>query len=391
MRLGISIVLLLTACDGAPAAVEAPILYGEDDRVEPFEASVPALAVALDASPAIFHADDLDESDPERVLPLAFRLGDAYGLCDDERFADELSASFCSATLIDDDLIATAGHCIEETPCEELRFVFGWEREVPGETPHLTAGDVFRCRTVIAGGVAPDRDVALIQLDRPTGRTPVTVREAPPALDESLYLVGYPSGLPLMISLVGRATVYAEPTLFFHSLDSLPGSSGGGVYDLEGRFVGVHYAAGARPTTLDAERGCSRFTVASDLSIRSGLATTVPMVLSLLCRSRYPAVACGRTPQCGDGFCSHGEDETSCFDDCPICGDGVCGTHESCAADCPVTPPPSAGGRCTAGPHATDGRGFAVIVPLIAWAARRRARRASTGNTSVPEPRMMRP
>jgi hypothetical protein len=49
-------------------------------------------------------------------------------------------------------------------------------------------------------------------------------------------------------------------------------------------------------------------------------------------------VADGGGTQCGDGVCSHSEDQFSCPNDCGgTCGDGVCGRNEdafSCSPDC---------------------------------------------------------
>ena len=54
------------------------------------------------------------------------------------------------------------------------------------------------------------------------------------------------------------------------------------------------------------------------------------------CSDRNPSQNCPQDcPSCGDGVCGPGENRRNCPQDCPpICGDGVCESGENCSQDC---------------------------------------------------------
>ncbi|MFO0624223.1 MAG: hypothetical protein U0325_01285 [Polyangiales bacterium] len=66
-------------------------------------------------------------------------------------------------------------------------------------------------------------------------------------------------------------------------------------------------------------------------------------------------------PSCGDGMCGTGETCTSCPGDCgacpPRCGDGMCGSGETCTncpGDCGACPPRCGDGMCSTGETCTN-------------------------------------
>ncbi|HEY0712015.1 MAG TPA: hypothetical protein VGF45_05040, partial [Polyangia bacterium] len=120
------------ACSRAPADLEShqlAVINGVDDRRQAFSAPAHVRDALVAASAALIYAHHLVERVPGAVTLRALPAKDALGLCEDEPFGAEPAAAFCSAVLIDHDLVATARHCLGATParrCRDLRIVFGY-------------------------------------------------------------------------------------------------------------------------------------------------------------------------------------------------------------------------------------------------------------------------
>ena len=64
------------------------------------------------------------------------RLGDAYYMCPDERFASQPSTGMCSAWLVAPDIMVSNGHCItSQADCEQKSFVFDYAITEEGGDP----------------------------------------------------------------------------------------------------------------------------------------------------------------------------------------------------------------------------------------------------------------
>ena len=182
------------------------------------------------------------------------------------------STGKCTGFLIEGDLLATAGHCLEQNPrrtCASYSWVFGYAvKNSRDDEAHLVrSSDVYRCREVVyAIDEWPDlygRDFALIRLDRPVvGRAPLKMRRNGDVPDGSrLVAIGHPEGLPVKITRPG--TVGAENRgafTFSADLDIFHGNSGGPVIDadtglVEGIVSGIGTEDHSR-TYLDWRRGC---------------------------------------------------------------------------------------------------------------------------------------
>ena len=94
---------------------ENPVIYGEDERMDYYAHSNEQLkTITRESIVALIDQSILDLcTDPNDVQINAATLEDAYSLCPSEAFLDQPTAASCSGTLIDDDLVLTAGHCVE--------------------------------------------------------------------------------------------------------------------------------------------------------------------------------------------------------------------------------------------------------------------------------------
>lgn len=313
--------------------LSAEVVYGTDDRVDPFDYGDAAWAArAQEFTVALVPASQVDTSDPNDVRIGTRTLQERLNVCEDERFASQPASADCSGTLIDTDLVLTAGHCINN--CASSRFVFDYAMTSSGTPGVITSDDVYSCVAFLGyQQSSTGLDYTVVRLDRPvTGRTPAPVRVAATALPvgTDLVVTGHPSGLPLKIA--DNASVRSNASnlnLFVANLDTFVGNSGSGVFDENtGELVGV-LVRGAQDYVQDGD--CLRVNQCPDEGCRGEDVVYGFHALRDACR-RTEASFCS----CGDGACSPLESPASCAADCS-CGDGICSTGEdptSCPADC---------------------------------------------------------
>jgi len=144
-----------------------------------------------------------------------------------------------SGTVISEDgWVLTAGH-VGQQPGRALQVILWDGTSLPG----ITAGQHF----------GPDGDVGLVKIDAP-GRTFAFAplgRSSDLATGDTVIALGHPLGPELRPwrpppLRVGRVLGRDGP-MFAIDAPLSPGDSGGGVFDLEGRLVGVNSAASERP------------------------------------------------------------------------------------------------------------------------------------------------
>lgn len=360
--------LLLSGCvDEGDAEklgmLEGEAIFGEDDRTEYYLADPAMQAIARESVVALMLAQSLDVTDPSDVQIVAMELGWAYGLCAGERFFDQPTAAFCSGTLIDDDLVLTAGHCVETfTDCHSTAFVFDYYYEADGRLASITSQDIYHCKellvqefsTTVTGSVTEGQDYAIIQLDRPVGAPhtprPVNLSHAPLALGESVTVIGFPTGLPAKVETAG---VVLDPQpiqlqRFTHNTDSFGGNSGSGTLDSSFEVAGI-LVLGVNDYEQSSQ-GCVIPSVYPNRPEGYGMESNyVYTPIDALCALGWPSARlCGVAAACGDGFCSGTETSATCPADCTpaSCGDQTCTPSEwgTCPLDCGWMKPPAGWG-----------------------------------------------
>lgn len=407
IRRGLPLLASAAVLVSASTAYAVPkALHGEDGRQDLNQVDAETRAFALGSVVAMFNEVYLRETAAgyEYVYPEE-TFESVYGVCPDERFATQPSWSSCSGVLIDDDLVLTAGHCMQSqygkldivphrTPCASWRFVFDYAYGENGTLLPIDADDVYGCRGVVAiGSDVPGtlgvRDYAILQLDRPVqGRTPAEVVPTlePVTRGSGLTLIGFPFGLPMKVATGGRVIDEGLPhyPFFVSDVDTFIGNSGSPVLDEQMRVVGILVLGMHSNTTW----GPACYTVTRVPSAQAGEeATYARLAVDHLCDRGYPSERlCGIAPSCGDLVCTAGE-TTACASDCvttPRCGDFLCDVTELgrfaplCAIDC-VAPASEYRSRyhtpdgCSASPSASSTRApLCVLAALALFFARRR-------------------
>ena len=231
---------------------ESKSIYGFDDRQDYYAASAPMKQLS-DSVVSLWNANYVRTVDGKATMSTV-NFGQAVGLCPGQKFAEQPIGAFCSGTLVGEDVVMTAGHCIvDEAKCAATKLVFGYALKKAGDYPTtVPAGDVYGCSSIIKrdldtktgflesifnGGPGPD--FALIRLDRKvTGRKPLAIhKKAKPANGDRLFVIGHPVGLPLKVA--GNAKVRdASPKYFFKAdLDTFGGNSGSAVFNASTNLI----------------------------------------------------------------------------------------------------------------------------------------------------------
>ncbi|MGB8329128.1 MAG: serine protease [Polyangiales bacterium] len=288
---------LATGC-GAPDQVfigelTAPVVYGSDDRVEVFDHPDSELRrIAQESIVALVPSFRVNREADGSYSLYTQSLAELRGLCSDQRFGNQPTAASCSGVLIDDDLVLTAGHCIDaHTPCDSYAFVFNYFLDEPDRLAAIRDEDVYSCARVVSQG-APNRndltpDFAVVQLDRPVQgiHAPASIRPATPLSEnEPLAMIGFGSGLPAKIDTGGAV---ADPRaghldFFVANLDAFQGHSGSATFDEKHRLAGI-LIGGLTPDYITSENEfCARVAVYQD-SDAGEVVHNIALIVNSLC------------------------------------------------------------------------------------------------------------
>lgn len=224
--------------------------YGEDNRQNYYEVN-DKLKENAEKVACLINKDNLD-SNPDgtyTIKPYAI-FGEKNKLCTDERYYDEPVVGKCSGFAISEDYIVTAGHCIHEYDYNDYYFVFGYYVTAENKV-NLTvkAEDVFEIKSIICRehDIYSKIDYAVVQVNKeiPPGRI-AEIRDTGKVSDSAeIYIIGYPSGLPLKIA--DDANIFGNyyNNYFITNLDAFHGNSGSPVFNSRSHFVeGILFEGG---------------------------------------------------------------------------------------------------------------------------------------------------
>ncbi|HNW43249.1 MAG TPA: serine protease [Elusimicrobiales bacterium] len=219
------------------SSAEGKSIYGADNRVDYYEASA-GMKTISDSVVSLWKSYKVTESGDKAVLTTQI-LGDARNLCPAEKFRDQKFGAFCSGSLVGEDLVMTAGHCIkDDAGCADARMVFGFKVAKAGELGASTVAksEVYKCASIVKRYLDPamGADYALIKLDRKvTGHKPLPInRSGSIAKDTKIYVIGHPSGLPLKVAADSKVRDASKKGYFIADLDTFGGNSGSAVFNL---------------------------------------------------------------------------------------------------------------------------------------------------------------
>ena len=224
-------------------------IYERDSRREYHEIADPRVRALADATVAFvekksFRPESVQQEPSESYQLEGKTQKEDFQLCAAQRFASQKTSAFCSGVLIAPDRVLTAGHCVADTSCAELRLAFGYAIRAKGYDPYqIQSKDIYDCAEILERGRGK-LDYAVLRLDRPVpDRVPVPFVAPATELEPGapLLMTGFPVGLPLKVDGEGKVRSVTRE-LLKAELDAFGGNSGSPVFNartfaLEGILV----------------------------------------------------------------------------------------------------------------------------------------------------------
>ncbi len=282
------------------------VVYGTDNRQDVFaHPSATLRDRAAQSTVALMRPGTINTSNPNNVTFSSSTLQSAFGLCSTERFLTDPTPAFCSGTLIDDNLVLTAGHCITSaSDCTNTRFVFNFFRPSAGALQTVTTADVFSCQQIVARQQATvggkNLDFAVVRIDRAaTPRfTPAPVRAGNTALatGQNVAVIGSGSGVPFKIDSGGSVRDPRAGVLdfFIASTDTFGGNSGSGVYETDNNTVAGILVRGE--TDYRSNGSCNVVNTCTETGCRGEDITYVAPAITAFCAASTSTRLCGNQP-----------------------------------------------------------------------------------------------
>lgn len=216
-------------------------IYGTDNRQDYFEA-FPAMRQLSDSVASLWKGWAVEPAGGGYRLNTD-TFGEKYNLCPGEKFSEQPVGADCSGSLVGEDLVMTAGHCIRnELGCADAKIVFGFAiTSAGGIAPtDIPQKDVYSCKEIVTRrleGGGPD--YALIRLDRKVeGRRPLPINRGSKLKNgDKVFVIGHPVGIPLKVSGDASVRDVAKPGFFVADLDTFGGNSGSPVFNASNNLI----------------------------------------------------------------------------------------------------------------------------------------------------------
>lgn len=255
------------------------VIYGNDDRADIYQVDRVDLRELADSTAAVIPDKALIKNENGDFRIESKTYGDGYKLCSDERFFSQKMPGICSAFLVGEDMIATAGHCVDTRSCKDLSFVFGYQmKDENTDLSTVSKDETYHCKTVLSRELTRQQDYALVKLDRPVrGHRILSLASQAPQAGEEIFVIGYPAGLPAKVA--GGASVRSvEPGFFVANMDTYGGNSGSAVFSAKTNEVVGILVRGEQDFIRDQAQSCVRSNRCADGACRGEDSTHISFI-----------------------------------------------------------------------------------------------------------------
>lgn len=218
------------------------VIYGfKDDRKDYYQVRNKGALRNAEAVASSWNKWQLVDKKDGTYQLTTMHYGRSNNLWSKEPFYNQPIGAHCTAFLVSPTMMVTAGHCINLDNIEDIRFVFGF-RMTSKDTAvvRIPAKDIYKAKRLVAHKcTSRGLDYAVFELDRPCrDRLPVSVCGTNAKKGESLYVIGYPTGLPQKVADGARVLGVSRYT-FRANLDTYGGNSGSPVFNDRNECVGI--------------------------------------------------------------------------------------------------------------------------------------------------------
>lgn len=246
-------------------------ITGSDDRHEVMDAPLEVIEIS-DSVAALVRRENLKYLGDGRVQLTGLNYVSDLGFCKNSRFVtSQRLVANCSASLIGEDLLLTAGHCVEfggKLNLSEFVAVFDYKVSRVGQSEFIV--DESSLYNLVSAPLFDfdfpgDNDVAILKLDRKVkGREILSIDFDRKTIQEGkeIFMLGFPFGLPMKYTDNGFVTktsgVFStSKDSFVSDLDSFSVNSGSSVFDRESKkIVGVLVRGSGANYEKDSKRNC---------------------------------------------------------------------------------------------------------------------------------------
>lgn len=272
---------LLLACVILTQTPAKAIIFGTDDRLERFQLKDTSTLSYSKSTAALMLTSQLTPLKDQNGTYSGYRIdmkkpGNGpvpdSSPCPRAFVGQPQITAYCSSTLIGEDLLLTAGHCLNRGEdiilpneiCKDTVAVFDYAySSKEGRAPlRFPKKNVYHCKKVELYYDSTKLDIAVIRLDRKVEGREVMKLKNPASLKmqngQTLYNSGYPKGMPNKTVLTASFLNYhnGQNTARFYT-DVMGGSSGSSVIDpITREIVGVLVSSDCADTMWDAQKQC---------------------------------------------------------------------------------------------------------------------------------------
>jgi len=226
------------------------VIYGVDNRKDIFEVNKLEPQRISNAVCAIVLESNFDRYKNKYNLRTE-KYGVRKNLCNkNEKFYNQPSCPFCTGFAINDSIIVTAKHSLINKNSTEFRFIFGYKIiELNGEPKcEYSENDIYRGNLIDPNPYENynqnyiTKDWIFFKLTKKIENYRIIsdFYNENISLNDSLYILGYPSGLPLKYADNAYVTINNLSNNYFKSnLDAFGGNSGSPVFNYNNKLVGM--------------------------------------------------------------------------------------------------------------------------------------------------------
>jgi len=236
------------------------VIYGDDNRMDVFESTFSDFVTLSKSTAAMIPPKNLKALNNNEVEVFGGTL-ESRGICEKEKFSQQITAANCSGFIVAPNILVTAGHCIKsQTDCASHKWVFDYKVQYTDQSNVVVpATSVYSCKKIIARSLdqLSKDDYAVIELDRNVqDRKPLTFRRKGKITgNTSVAVIGHPTGLPTKIA-DGAKVRSLQAKFFVTNLDTYGGNSGSAVFNVKTKTVEGILVRGENDYVPNPKLGC---------------------------------------------------------------------------------------------------------------------------------------
>ena len=261
-----TIITILFIFSASTYAIDPPVVYGEDNRVDANLHSNAMYRKLAISTAALVRNSNIEEISEYMVSLKSENLMKTKNRCTYEPFYKQPTASYCSGFLIANDIIVTAGHCVNEYNFKQFSWVFDYRVDYEDQSEvTVDQSKVYKIKRVISRKYESPtfennldiEDFAVVELERDVlDRAPLRYRESgTPSVGDELVVIGNPWKLPTKITDGGKIRSL-ENFIFLTDLDTYKGNSGSAVFNAKTGVVEGILINGETPDFEMNKDGC---------------------------------------------------------------------------------------------------------------------------------------